>query len=370
MEETTFLNLWVMSAEYGPYISGGLGTVATNLTEELAKMDVRITVITMTPSASVSSIRNGNITVVRFPKHCSTSTMAQYMSSISFHLPDAIHIHSLEYVPLLKYYKKVARIPTVYTCHSLVLKSGLSRVFTPRRQAQLLRSVDRIIVPSDSEYIKLMQKYPNCAGKSTVIGHGVKGTENKSADISVYRLLYAGRLVHGKGLEQLIDAMAVLKDKYPEAQLFVIGTGRASYRRELKMRAIRKRVSNIVHWLGRYSHGRLQAAYLRFGAVVMPSRAESFGLVALEVLANGVPLVATQAGGLRQFVTSEVAQVIPRVDGASIAKAVTTMWQSPGMTTKRVAAGRQLAQNYRWSYVARRCTEVYEEIVNDGGLVI
>ena len=209
-------------------------------------------------------------------------------------------------------------------------------------------------MPSHSEYTKLVTTYPYCIGKTTIITHGVDINGTGMTHAPRHRLLYAGRLVHNKGLEELIDAMAVLKVNDPRVQLFIIGAGRASYVRELKLRTISRGVSRIVHWLGWYDHGQLQAAYRHFGAVVMPSRAESFGLVALEALANGVPLVATQTGGLRQFVTTEVAQVIPHVDGASIAAAVIKMWQSPGIIRERVAAGRELARKYQWLHVAER----------------
>ena len=162
---------------------------------------------------------------------------------------------------------------------------------------------------------------------------------------------YAGRLVRNKGLEELIDAMALLKPKYPQARLYLIGDGTMT--RRLRQRASQRGVAEVVQWLGRYDHERLQSAYRTFGAVIMPSKAESFGLVALEALAIGVPLVATQAGGLGQFVSDQVAQVIERVDPPTIARAIAQMWQAPGLTQQRVQAGRELALSYQWSHAAR-----------------
>lgn len=356
--ESKPLNLWVMTAEYEPYIKGGLGIVATYLTKELAYMGMQVTVVTMAPMGAVSVAKRDNATIVRLPIHYSAAMIAKFMSRHSLPLPDVIHIHSLQYVPLIKHFKMIANIPVIYTCHSLVLRRGKNRVFTPRRQAHLLRSADHIVVPSGAEHAKLVRKYPFCAAKTTTIAHGVKGSEDNTPDAPKYHLLYAGRLVHRKGLEQLIDALAILKTEYPQAQLYIIGTGTAPYVRELKQRAIRTGVSRAVHWLGKYEHERLQAAYRHYGAVVMPSRSESFGLVALEALAHGVPLTATQAGGLRHFVTSEVAQVIPRADGQSISDAIITMWRSPITTKHRVEAGRVLAGKYQWPHVAVKYAEL------------
>lgn len=358
MEAKKPLNLWVMSAEYKPYITGGLGTVATYLTQELGNSGIKVTVITKTPSAAVSIASEGNVTVVRFPERYNTSKIVKFMAKKSFLIPEVVHIHSLQYVRLLRRYKKRANIPAVYTCHSLVLKRGSNSAFTPRRQARLLRSAERIIVPSGSEYTRLVRKYPFCARKTAIITHGVRGDVSATTASTKYRLLYAGRLVRDKGLEQLIDAMPILRRGHPRVQLFIIGKGKGPYVRKLKLRTSRRRVSRIVHWLGHYGYERLQSAYGRFGAVVMPSRAESFGLVALEALAHGVPLIATQAGGLRHFVTREVAQVIPRVDGAALAAAIATMWRSPNLTKARVEAGRQLSLNYQWPHAAQRYAEI------------
>jgi len=121
VKENEPINLWVMSAEYEPYIRGGLGTVATHLTRELADTGMKVTVLTAVPSNSARVIKRDNLTVLRLPKHFSTSRIAQFITRSGICLPEVILIHSLEYVPLLKYYKEVTGVPAIYTCHSLVL---------------------------------------------------------------------------------------------------------------------------------------------------------------------------------------------------------------------------------------------------------
>jgi glycogen(starch) synthase len=163
-------------------------------------------------------------------------------------------------------------------------------------------------------------------------------------------------------LEQLIDAIALLRVKHRRVRRYIIGAGSRGYVNQLKQRAISRRVNDLVHWLGRYEHRRLLRAYRRFGAVVMPSRRESFGLVALEALASGVPLVASRTGGLRQFVDNDVAWVIERVDGRAIAQAIAAMWQYPDLTRERVEAGRALARNYGWSQAAKMYLQILDSL--------
>ncbi len=351
------LSVWVLSAEYDSYILGGLGVVATALARELTEMRSTVTVITGTPRGSVSVSKGKNLTVVRFPKRYTARMMAKYLAARQIAPPDLIHVHSLQYVELLQHYRTDAKIPAVYTCHSL-LRHRINKVYTPQRQLRLLRSVDHVVVPSATEQDKLLKRYPFCAGKTSVIAHGVKVDDGGGRGAGDrFHLLYAGRLVSNKGIEELIDAMALLKPGYPQARLYLVGDGPMA--RRLKQRASRQGVAEIVHWEGRYEHARLQDAYRSFGAVVVPGKAESFGLVALEALAAGVPLVATRAGGLGQFVSDEVAQVIEQVDARTIARAIAQMWQVPGLTRQRVRAGRELAFSYQWSHAARSYEQLF-----------
>ncbi len=179
---------------------------------------------------------------------------------------------------------------------------------------------------------------------------------------SKYRLLYVGRLVHNKGIEQLLDATAILKQKNSKVRLYLIGKGASAYVRALKNRSRKLKITSNVHWLGYYKQTKLQAAYQQYGALIMPSRQESFGLVALEALANGIPLVCTQAGGLRQFVQGNVAQVISSVQGKSIADAVVNMWNSPRLTKNRMLMGKKKAKTYRWSNVATKYKQIFDAL--------
>lgn len=353
--------LWVFSSEYQPYIVGGLGTVATHLTRELSVQGFKITVISVSPNKHLSLDKQGNVTILRFPGHYTYKQIYNHLINKKLGIPHMFHIHSLQYVPLVRHYNRKWNIPIVYTCHSLVTKKSSSKVFTPSRQAQLLRSAQKIVVPSRSEYEHLLSKYAFCKAKTRIIKHGVVLRPGIS-HASKYRLLYVGRLVHDKGIEQLLDATAILKRKKPKVRLYLIGKGPAGFTKVLKNRSRKLQITSNVRWLGYYNQTKLQAAYKQYGSLIMPSRQESFGLVALEALANGIPLVSTQAGGLRQFVTSHVAQVIPNVQGKSIADAIVKMWNSNSVTKKRVLKGKKKAMTYRWSSVAKKYKQIFNAL--------
>jgi len=81
-------------------------------------------------------------------------------------------------------------------------------------------------------------------------------------------------------------------------------------------------VANRIRWVRKKPYAAVQRMYASYGAVIIPSKTESFCLVALEAMANGVPLISTLSGGLKEFVNKRNAQIIRSVDRASIAKAI------------------------------------------------
>jgi glycosyltransferase involved in cell wall biosynthesis len=355
-------SLWVLTEEYEPHIIGGLGTVATHLTRALAQQGLDVTVISRSPSAKPADRKEGNVRVIRIPAGFTTEKIISMITRKKLGTPDIVHIHSLEFAHLALYIKRKWKIPYIYTLHSVVARNRQNRIYSRSNQQRLLRSAKMVVVPSEWERAAVIRAYPFCAGKILVIPHGVRVARGISR-ASKFRLLYAGRLIPKKGIYQLVNAMKILRRKYPKAKLYIIGKDTSAVARAFKRRVQRSSLSGSVFWLGFYPHRRLLKAYRRFGAVVVPSRRESFGLTALEALASGVPLVSTRAGGLRQFVSPKVAQVIPRVSAASIAAAIEAMWKSPVTTRQRVLAGKKIAAAYNWSKAARR----YRKLLTGGG---
>ncbi|MBM7094986.1 glycosyltransferase family 4 protein [Bacillus sp. H-16] len=359
MKKKTVLHMWVLTAEYEPYLLGGLGTAATQLTHELSKEKCKITVITRHQSKSMSVVRKGNLNILRFPTHYRSKRIKRILREKKLPLPNVIHIHSLQYLPLVRTMKKTGKIPVVYTSHSIVKESkGKRSVFTPKNQKSLYKLADAIVVPSQSEAFLLKRKYPLFKNKITVIEHGVKGS-NHTTSAPPHLLVYVGRLVEKKGVKQLLNAVPVLVKYNSSMRLFFIGEGPKSYEKKLKQHVKALKIKPYIKWVGKYPYSKLQKSYQKFGAVIMPSTTESFGLVALEALAHGVPLVSTREGGLSLFVNKHVAQVIPKVDSKSIADSIIKMWKNPRLTKKRVIEGKKVANLYRWEEVSKRYYKLF-----------
>lgn len=371
------MKLWVLTNEYAPYIIGGLGVVATNLTKAMAGNDQEIIVLAKCRKANIEIRHKGNVKIIRFPrnsryysipnkKFCAVP-VAAWLKKHGYGQPDFIHIHSLEFAALAGYYKRKYEVPVVYTCHSLVClepKSPL-RELVAKRQEKLLEISDGIVVPSQWEREQLEEIYSFSRGKVEVIRNGVRIADNpRKNEGKRNRLLFVGRLIRSKGIEELLQAVALLRHYRPEIRLDVVGTGSSLYMRYLKGTAAKLGISGKVRWLGYMNPDVVQKLYSSYGAVVVPSRQESFGLVALEALANGVPLVSTCSGGLSDFVSEHVAELIPKVETVEIAAAIRRMWKQEDLTKMRVEIGLKIATYYEWAQVSNRYRQLFFRIYN------
>lgn len=110
----------------------------------------------------------------------------------------------------------------------------------------------------------------------------------------------AGRLEHIKGMDLVLPAFAWLRDQIPDAKLLVVGDG--SLRERMRRQAEELHVQDSVEWAGRQLQEQLAAFYDRMDLFWMPSRSEGFGLSALEAMARGCPVIASDVGGLPELI--------------------------------------------------------------------
>jgi glycosyltransferase involved in cell wall biosynthesis len=366
------MKIWVMTNEYEGNTLGGLGTVATQLAKALAELnEVDVIVICKSASAKVTIEALPSLTVIRFPRqsvyHSTTKELFHAMPIVrwlrrnGFEKPDIIHVHSIQCDQLAKHYKRNGNVPIVYTCHSLARmeKAKARRSGTAMRQEKLIRMANVITTPSLWQKMQIKRYYPFFKKEISVIRNGVwlsSSSNTKLADAN--RLLFVGRLNHGKGIKELLQAVAILKKAIRPVTLHIIGGGSLSYKSKMKKLIRQLKIVKQVKWLKRMKYSTLQKVYSQFGCVVVPSRHESFGLVALEAMAAGVPLVSTRNGGLASFVNSSNATLIADVHPAAIASSIRSMRNNRHATLIKVNNAKNTAQNYGW----KGPSEKYEQL--------
>ena len=172
-------------------------------------------------------------------------------------------------------------------------------------------------------------------------------------------LLFAGRLEYEKGVQDLLAALPRIRRTHPGTTLTIAGDG--TQYDWLVDTARRHRVSRAVRFLGGVGHDELVDLMHRCDAIVLPSRYEPFGIVALEAAATGAPLVVSTAGGLGEAVVAPVTGLtFTPGDVAGLTAAVRSCLSDPVQTAARARRARaRLTAEFSWREVAERTSGVY-----------
>jgi D-inositol-3-phosphate glycosyltransferase len=167
-------------------------------------------------------------------------------------------------------------------------------------------------------------------------------------------------------LEVLLRSFALLP---VEARLVVVGGRPASMHEareisRLEQLAVRLGVSERVTFVGAVSHDRLPLYYAAADVTVMPSSYESFGLVAVESLACGRPVVATRIGGLRTIVRDgETGLLVPWRDPALFAEALGRVLGDDGLRARLSVAARPSVMQFGWDQIADQHLGLYADVL-------
>lgn len=230
-------------------------------------------------------------------------------------------------------------------------------------EKEVVHACDRIIVPTSREKRELIEYYGAPPQKITVIPCGVNRDLFIPLDRELARteldldhqkvILFVGRLELLKGLEQLIKALRHLSGgQIPK--LMIIGGDQRSQNR---LQALRKlvaelRVEDRVVFLGSIVQNRLPLFYNAADLSVIPSYYESFGMVALESLACGTPVVATDVGAMRSIIRHpDAGYVIENNSPYLLASGITKLLSHAGNKAQEVQKRRSLTAIYSWSTI-------------------
>ena len=251
----------------------------------------------------------------------------------------------------------------------------------PERRIEVERLVtgttDRIVVASQHEKGLLMRLYAADDRRVRVIPCGVNLDRFRPLDQAAARatlglpaedqiVLFVGRLEPLKGVELLIDAVAELEDSAPTL-LIVGGDQRAApYVAKLRAQAGAAGIGDRTRFVGAVAQDALPVYYSAADLCVVPSFYESFGLVALEAMACGTPVVASRVGGLAGTVRDgESGFLIPWRCPQPFADKIDLLLTNEELRRSLGAAARERAQRFRWSAVAAELAALYAEVVEE-----
>ena len=171
---------------------------------------------------------------------------------------------------------------------------------------------------------------------------------------------FVGKFTDFKGIDLLIKAARIISDEIQEVAFAFAGDGQLML--DMKKLKAELKLDN-VYFLGHQTQIDVASLYNAADVSVVPSRIEPFGLVALEALACGTPVVATKAGGLPDFVNNEVGQLVEMDNYEALAKAIIEELKNNTKQTKGKFAAIYAKENYSWKKTLQKVIEIYEEAI-------
>jgi len=398
-------------ATLGGKDTGGMNVYVREVTRQLGVMGVRVDVFTRSQDEHVPHVLHdlgyGNRVVhvpagpeVPLPKPELASHLPQFVQGIrEFAQAKGIHydlVHSHYWMSGLAALelKQAWQVPVAHMFHTLVLMKNrvaqspeeMEGGYRLEGERKVIQQADRIIAATPAELAQLQWLYQADVRRIVVIPPGVdphrfypipqdEAKEFIGVPPCGRMLLFVGRIEPLKGMDVLINAIALMRQRGVLERnpfcLAVIG-GEPDADPE-KMSAEMARIQalcaqfglqDLIVFLGKRSQDTLPYYYSAAEAVVVPSHYESFGMVALEALACGTPVVASQVGGLAYLVQDGLTGYTVPVDEPEIL--ADRLENLLGDADLRARMGQQAviaASDYAWERIASRLLAVYAELM-------
>lgn len=278
--------------------------------------------------------------------------------------PDVVHAHE-PFVPSASMFAaRWAAAPVVATFHAYADRSPLLAAAAPLLRPVWERLAVRIAV-SEAARDFVLRRF---RGEVRVIPNGVEVDLFRKADPADLpegrRILFVNRLDPRKGFAVMVEAYGALARAHPEVLLFVAGDGKERTAVSRLARGLRERV--IL--LGNVPHDLLPPYHAASEVFAAPAVGrESFGIVLVEAMAAGLPVVASEIPGYREVVRDdEEGLLVPPRDPGALAAALGRILDDPDLAARLGKAGVARAARYSWDTVIREVESAYEEAAGGG----
>ena len=277
--------------------------------------------------------------------------------------PDIVHAQSLGTgVPALVS-KKLLKIPyvvwgqgsdvylpdwfTKLTSKTIIKNAGSAIALTEdmKRAMQAMYDRDIAIVPNGIDLKEYISELPV---------QNVEGAEK--------RILFVGRLHPVKGVQYLLQAMQMVHEEVPGAKLILVGDGEE--RESLEKLTDSLGIRECVEFVGGVPHEKIPDYMHHADVFVLPSLSEGFGIVNLEAMACGLPIVATRVGGIPDIIEDGTnGYLVDTMNQEQLAEALLKLLQDEKLRRDISGNNREKAKKYRWDAVAATLEGIYQKSV-------
>jgi glycogen synthase len=393
------MRILLLSWEYPPRVVGGLGRHVAALARTLAAQGHEVHVVTrahddqVLPSDEwVDGVRVVRVTdappVIGFhdliPWVLAFNNRVQSAASrLMRERPyDVIHAHDWLVAYAAAGLKESWGVPVVATIHAT--EYGRHQGWLPGPMNKLIHQVEwwltyearRVVVCSSYMREQVEDIFELPADKLDVVPNGVAVRDFVAdpAEVAAARrayvgprtrlVVFAGRLEYEKGVQTLLAVLQRVRTAVGPTKLYVAGTG--TYQEELYRQVKQLGLRRHVHFTGYLEDQELRLLYAAADVAVAPSIYEPFGLVAVEAMACGTPVVVGDTGGLREIVAGGAGLSFPPEDEDALVDTLVRALTDRSLAELLVRRGlARIRSRYDWDAVGRRTVGVYVQAIDE-----
>lgn len=388
------MKVLLFSWEYPPHMVGGLGQHVYDLSRFLVRQGVEVHIITPRVESHPDYQQENGVHIHRVG---SSYLEGENFKSWTFRFNsdaireavninsriggfDLIHAHDWLVAYPGRAVTKIFEIPLVTTIHAT--EHGRNLGLHNRMQLEineieknLALEAERVICCSQYMQDEISSLFGRPREDITIIPNGVDSElfkpmpQNPRFNISPEEkvIFFLGRLVPEKGIWFLINAMPQILAEIPQAYLYI--GGRGPMLPDLKRLTNRLGLNEKVVFTGFIYHEERNYIYDRAKVAVFPSLYEPFGIVALEAMATGTPVIVGDVGGLSEIVANEVTGIkVHPANETELAQAIIRVLRDDKLADAlRTNAGNVVADVYNWNVIAESTIRVYSEVLEQRG---
>jgi glycosyltransferase involved in cell wall biosynthesis len=292
------MRLLVLTADYPPNVWSGIGVAVKNQAQALAECGLEVCVLNSSGYPAQG---------VRLSPGLAVHPLNRKVIPIDAQQFDLLHLHSLALSELALEIKNRYRLPLIYTAHSLLdheLEGSAEKSLWSGVQEIVFQASDNVIFLNSQERAQAIAKRKYLSEKSSVIPNPIPPPE---PDIRTFQapgpIVFAGRFTRQKGIAlfvEIVQRLSVRSNYY-----FVLAGGHADEMGEQQIQCLQREFPNSCHLAGWLEAAALEHLFSCAGLVLAPSFYEPFGMVALEAMRMGAPVLAAAVGGLRENITPD-----------------------------------------------------------------
>ena len=359
------MKIAIITYHFLPNWLGGIEIATYHLAKQLAKRGHEIHIIVLHDKKMAKESKENGFYVHRiaFKKILFFGIVLSWLKAL-INLrkidPDVIHVQSIG-VGVPAYLAKLfMRKPYVVWGHGF-------DVYFPWRFKKIIakiviKNADVVIALSENMRDKIKEIYrrdikiiPNGIDMELFRDESEHSIHNNDKKL----ILFVGSLRPVKGVIYLIEAMNIIRQDIPEVRLLIVGDGED--KKKLTEFVEKSDLKKYVHFAGKIENEKIPAYMAKSDVFVLPSLSEGFGIVVIEAMASGLPIIATNVGGLPDIIKDgENGFLIQPKRPEEIAKKINIIFKNDKLREKIRKNNKEKSKKYSWNIIAKDLEDIYQ----------